>query len=57
MEFVFQILADLISPVDEKQVKSETNQMTENKKEESQAEKTVETTTEEPNIFGMMDFH
>ncbi|WP_430814842.1 hypothetical protein [Carboxylicivirga sp. RSCT41] len=57
MEFVFQILADLLSPVDEKQVKAETNQMTENKKEESQAEKVVETKTEEPNIFGIMDFH
>ncbi|MCG8580110.1 MAG: hypothetical protein MI866_09350 [Bacteroidales bacterium] len=57
MEFVFQILADLLSPVDEKQVKAETNQITENKKEESKEEAVVETKTEEPNIFGMMDFH
>lgn len=57
MEFVFQILADLLSPVDEKQVKAETNQITEKVKEESAAENVVETKTEEPNIFGIMDFH
>jgi hypothetical protein len=57
MEFVFQILADLLSPVDEKQVKAETNQMTESKKEESKEETVIETKTEAPNIFGMMDFH
>ncbi|MCT4590252.1 MAG: hypothetical protein N4A71_20660 [Carboxylicivirga sp.] len=59
MEFVFQILADLLSPVDEKQVKAETKEIVEQAKEEVQTEKVTETETknENPNIFGVMDFH
>ncbi len=58
MEFVFQILADLLSPVDEKQVKAEVKQTTEAKATpETVVEKLEETNVEEPNIFGIMDFH
>lgn len=57
MEFVFQILADLLSPVDEKQVKAETKEIAEQPKEEVQVEKVPETKNENPNIFGVMDFH
>ncbi|MBR8534009.1 hypothetical protein KDU71_00420 [Carboxylicivirga sediminis] len=57
MEFVFQILADLLSPVDEKQVKAEAKQIAEQSVKEPVAEKVEETQAEVPNIFGMMDFH
>ncbi|MBK3516723.1 hypothetical protein [Carboxylicivirga marina] len=57
MEFVFQILADLLSPVDEKQVKAEDKKNAEIEKVEIAKEKAVETKGEEPNIFGIMDFH
>lgn len=57
MEFVFQILADLLSPVDEKQVKKETKQAIEQNNTETKAQQVEETTAEEPNIFGIMDFH
>jgi hypothetical protein len=57
MEFVFQILADLLSPVDEKQVKAEAKQIAEQQAKESIAENVEQTPVEEPNIFGIMDFH
>jgi len=57
MEFVFQILADLLAPVDEKQVKAEAEKKALESKEELAKEQVVETKPEEPNIFGVMDFH
>ncbi|WP_439182543.1 hypothetical protein [Carboxylicivirga taeanensis] len=57
MEFVFQILADLLSPVDEKQVKAEVKQAQEKTAKESVVEQVEEVETEQPNIFGVMDFH
>ena len=57
MEFVFQILADLLSPVDEKQVKAEAKMIAEQQAKETVAEKVEQTPVEEPNIFGIMDFH
>ncbi|GEM_PF-4527971 len=57
MEFVFQILADLLSPVDEKKVKEENAKLAEEKKNEVNAEKVEEVKTDKPNLFGVMDFH
>ncbi len=57
MEFVFQILADLLSPVDEKKVKAESKQKAEQPIKENVVEKVEEPQTEAPNIFGIMDFH
>jgi len=57
MEFVFQILADLLSPVDEKQVIAENAKKVEEKKKEDAVEMVEEVKTEQPNLFGIMDFH
>lgn len=56
MEFVFQILADLLSPVDEKQLKAEKEKKNKAEKKEVVVD-AVEETKEEPNLFGIMDFH
>jgi hypothetical protein len=55
MEFVFQILAELFSPVDEEKVKAENIKVTEEVGKAKVTEETVD--SEEPNLFGIMDFH
>ena len=57
MEFVFQILAELFSPVDEKQLKVEKAKLEEDKLAKASVEKVEETEVVEPNIFSIMDFH
>ncbi len=57
MEFVFQILADLLSPVDEKQVHVENAQKVEEVKKEESVETVEEVMPEETNLFSIMDFH
>ena len=57
MEFVFQILADLLSPIDEKQVNAEKAEKVEGKKKEEAVEMVEEVKPEEPNLFSIMDFH
>ncbi len=55
MEFIFQILAQLFSPVDEDQPLEQTKT-----REQVEASKEVVAKTEveeEPNLFGMMEFH
>ena len=57
MEFVFQILADLLSPIDEKQVNAEKAEKVEGKKKEEAVEMVEKVKPEEPNLFSIMDFH
>jgi len=57
MEFVFQILADLLSPVDEKQVNVENAKKVEENKKEEAVQMVEEVKPEEPNLFSIMDFH
>ena len=57
MEFVFQILADLLSPVDETQVNAENAKRIEETKKEEAVEQVEEVIPEEPNLFSIMDFH
>jgi len=57
MEFVFQILADLLSPVDETKVNAENAQKAEDVKKEEAVEMVEEVKPEETNLFGIMDFH
>lgn len=57
MEFIFQVLAQLFSPVDEDKVKE---QVLDVKKVEVEKEAEVQveqTEQEEPNLFGVMEFH
>lgn len=57
MEFVFQILAELFSPVDEKQLKAEKAKLEEESMAKSTVEKVEYDEATEPNIFSIMDFH
>ncbi|WP_430811255.1 MULTISPECIES: hypothetical protein [unclassified Carboxylicivirga] len=57
MEFVFQLLADLLSPVDEKQVKAEQEKIAQEPVKTTLKEEIREEEARETNIFGVMDFH
>ncbi|MCU4175040.1 hypothetical protein [Carboxylicivirga sp. N1Y90] len=58
MEFIFQVLAEFLSPVDEEngKIKAEES-VKEQVKEEVLVDKTEKVETEDTNLFGMVEFH
>lgn len=58
MEFIFQVLAEFLSPVDEEngKIKAEES-VKEQVAEEVLVNKTEKVETEDTNIFGMVEFH
>ncbi len=56
MEFIFQVLAQLFSPVDEDQ-KEQVVEMKKVEEEEKTVLQTENAEQEEPNLFGLMEFH
>lgn len=58
MEFIFQVLAELFSPVDEDQGKrSQIKEMAKVEEKKEVAVQTEKTEEEKPNLFGLMEFH
>ncbi len=57
MEFIFQILAELFSPVDEDQAKAQVDEIKKVEEKQEVAVQTKKTEEEAPNLFGMMEFH
>jgi len=58
MEFIFQVLAEFLSPVNEESGKIKAEKVVkEQVKEEVLVNKTEKVETEDTNLFGMMEFH
>ncbi|MCU4163034.1 hypothetical protein [Carboxylicivirga caseinilyticus] len=57
MEFIFQVLAQLFSPVNEDQAKEEVLEMKEVEMQEEKILETEKAEQEQPNLFGLMEFH
>lgn len=57
MEFIFQILAQLLSPVEEEQGKAQVKELTKVEEKPETVVQAEKTEQEEPNLFGMMEFH
>lgn len=58
MEFIFQVLAQFLSPVDEKNGKLKAEAaVKEEVKEEVQHSQTEKVEAEDTNLFGMVEFH
>ncbi len=57
MEFIFQILAQLFSPVDEDQPMEQKHNMEQVEATKEIVAKAETEEQEEPNLFGMMEFH
>ncbi|MBS2099940.1 hypothetical protein [Carboxylicivirga linearis] len=57
MEFIFQVLAQLFSPVDEDQAKEKVLEMKEVEKQDEKVLEKEKVEQEQPNLFGLMEFH
>nr|WP_319399893.1 hypothetical protein [uncultured Carboxylicivirga sp.] len=57
MEFIFQVLAQLFSPVDEDQVNQKVLEMKQVEEKEEVVLETEQAEQEQPNLFGWMEFH
>nr|WP_321450593.1 hypothetical protein [uncultured Carboxylicivirga sp.] len=57
MEFIFQVLAQLFSPVDEDQVNEKVLEMKQVEEKEEMVLETEQAEQEQPNLFGWMEFH
>nr|WP_321407998.1 hypothetical protein [uncultured Carboxylicivirga sp.] len=57
MEFIFQVLAQLFSPVNEDQANEKVLEMKEVEMQEEKILETEKAEQEQPNLFGLMEFH